>query len=630
MEPDDLQLVKKCRDLAFRAHNSGFHFVKENYFKSHAIFAFRGSSSVDGWFSGDQFSKWKPDPLPTPPPAPAPAYFPSLKVLGSGDDGTLNKAFLERFRESLEQTQLRNEIEARLSSKGFRDKLLCCSNNQADRRTKKKKKIVFTGYSSGGATAILTTIWYLEKHRQDPKSDVLCITFGAPLVGDKIVGHAIRREGWSSCFKNFVLPHDPIPRIHFSPRHELGSDLPAVLQAWINPEGSNSGVSSSAPGTNQSSQNLFNVVVDNTFAIASCDSCVLRSSAGGSSLLEAVNEIVELSPYRPFGSFYFCCSEGKVVKVENHEAVTQILFYSLQLPRSSIGSNDYKTYETKEIVPLDNLQAISLQNDDVNSAPNILDLSMEARLSLIAAEEAEQAKKRNSNRVNGYKDDINQCLSKLETYRHNCDEGIGYYDAFKLQEKNADFEANVTRLQLIGYWEEVREMLRQFDLPDSFEVEEDLVELGTRIRFLVEPIDIANFYRHDKMDAADLYWRDSQARPKYYKYPENWLPHMRRLVPENHPLWKKEWNLDSCFWARVENMCIEIKKKGFDSEKETVVKFEEEVEKWLTEGALSEPELKRPTFQKWWGMLPEEHKNSSCIRHRMVQQAQPANPTVPS
>ncbi|CAN6477700.1 unnamed protein product [Victoria cruziana] len=591
---DDLQLVKKCCHLAFKARHSGTDLAKDNSDESHAIFAFRGTSSVDDWFSCNQFSESKPDA----------DHFPSLKVIGSGVDGILNEAFVKRFLQILQHSQLENE------AGGTR-----------------KKRVVFTGHSNGGAIAILATVWFLEhQYRRDPKPKVVCITFGSPLVGDKIVGHAIRREGWSSFFKNFVLPSDPVPRIHFSPRDENAGDLSSILQSW---EANNSVTSPST--TNQLLEKLFNFVVDSTFSIASHDSCVLRCSAGNSYLLEAVNEVVELSPYRPFGSFYFCCGHGKVVKVDNHDAVMQILFYSLQLEGSRSGSNDYKTYKIKEIVSLDNLRDIPLSADDaVNSASNILGLSVEARLSLVAAGEVEQAKKNNLATVDGYKKRINHWLSRLQSYHDNCNESIGYYDAFKLQKNKADFEANVARLELVGYWEEVRNLLKLFELPDSFEADREWVELGTRIRLLVEPIDIANFYRHGKNEETNLYATDSRARPNYYRYPENWLHHMRRFAPENDPLrTNKEWNLDSCFWARVENMCIGIKKKGFDSEKENVSKFEEEVGRWLTEEALNKLELKRPTFQRWWTMLPAERRNSSCIRNFMdkeIERNLPINP----
>ncbi|CAN6477698.1 unnamed protein product [Victoria cruziana] len=595
---DDLQLVKKCCFLAFKAQHSSADFSKDNSHRSHAIFAF---SSADNWFSGDQL-------LGT---TKSPSCFPSLKVLGSGDSGILNRAFLQRFHRILgdsssQASQLRQE---------------------ADRT--RKRKIVFTGHSGGGAIAILTTIWFLEnRYRRDPGSEVLCITFGSPLVGDKIVGHAIRREGWSSFFKNFVLPWDPVPRVHFSPRDKIAGDVLSILQSRITDQResvSRTSSSSDPAASNQLSEDLFNVVLEGTFAIASYDSCVLRCSVGGSSLLEAVNKIVEPNPYRPFGSFYFCCSDGNVVKVENHDAVLQMLFYSLRLRDPSGGNNGYRTYEIKKIVPLGDLKTIPLSADDVDdvhSALNILDLDIEARLSLIAAGETKRVREKNLATVTGYIEDINACLTKLQTYRASCDDGVGYYDAFKLQQNRADFEANVTRLELVGYWEEVRNLLKLFELPDSFEADRDWVELGTRIRLLVEPIDIANFYRHGKNEQTNLYTTDSRARPNYYRYPENWLHHMRRFAPENDPIrTNKEWNLDSCLWARVENMCIGIKKKGFDSEKENVSKFEEEVERWLTEEALNKLELKRPTFQRWWTVLPEERRNRSCIRNFMEQKS---------
>ncbi|CAN6477704.1 unnamed protein product [Victoria cruziana] len=549
--------------------------------------------------------------------------FPSLKVLGTGDFATVNRAFVDRFKEM--EADLRIKVGKVLE------------------KEKVEREIIFTGHSTGGATAILATVWFLEKYRTS-KITPLCITYGAPLVGDKVFGHALRRErllhdtnkSWASCFINVVSIRDLVPRIHLSPLRDIQPVLQSVLQTWEKK-------GKEKISDIESCEDFFTRLVNNAFAVASYDSCVLRCSAGGSSLLEAVKDLVELSPYRPFGSFHFFVGEGKpLLRVDNHDAVLQILFYSLQLPGEGFVNDlrqfvqesveEHLRYESiakkfNGILPLNDLNQLPLSPQiSVNAAFDALELGTEARLSLRAAGEMEAEKERNLKRVEGYRAKINECLKKFEEYRSACAQGTGYYDAFKLQKEERDFQANVDRLELIGYWEEVRELLKVFELPDSFETDRAWVELGTRIRFLVEPIDIANFYRHAKKDQTGLYETRSRARPNYYKYPENWLLHMRRFLPEDDPLRNnKQWNLDSCFWARVENMCIKNECEGKFPDTEASC-FEKELFQWLETGALDETVIARsPTFNKWLGILPDDHRHKVDSRIRELRnRASPA------
>ena len=57
---------------------------------------------------------------------------------------------------------------------------------------------------------------------------------------------------------------------------------------------------------------------------------------------------------------------------------------------------------------------------------------------------------------------------------------------------------NVSRLELTGIWNEINEMLKEFQLPDDIEEKPEFIELGTIYHRLVKPLDIANFYRHSK------------------------------------------------------------------------------------------------------------------------------------
>lgn len=52
---------------------------------------------------------------------------------------------------------------------------------------------------------------------REPKSDVTCIAFGAPLVGDKSLAKLVLDSGWHKRIHQIVWRHDMVPRILLSP-----------------------------------------------------------------------------------------------------------------------------------------------------------------------------------------------------------------------------------------------------------------------------------------------------------------------------------------------------------------------------------------------------------------------------
>lgn len=101
----------------------------------------------------------------------------------------------------------------------------------------------------------------------------------------------------------------------------------------------------------------------------------------------------------------------------------------------------------------------------------------------------------------------------MEKYRTDCKRRkVGYYDAFKDQLNEKDFKANVARLELAGIWDETADMLKRYELPDSFEGSKDWIYLGTEFRRLSEPLDVANYYRHGRNDDAGRYL--TRGRPR--------------------------------------------------------------------------------------------------------------------
>jgi len=194
---------------------------------------------------------------------------------------------------------------------------------QVEMAVRSRKQIVFTGHSSGGATAILATVWYLEKYfirNPNVYLEPRCVTFGAPLVGDSIFSHALGREKWSRFFVNFVTRFDIVPRITLARKASVEETLPHVL-AQLDPR------NSSVQESEQRITEFYTSVMRDTSTVANQAVCELTGSA--EAILETLSSFLELSPYRPAGTFVFS-TEKRLVAVNNSDAILQMLFYTCQ------------------------------------------------------------------------------------------------------------------------------------------------------------------------------------------------------------------------------------------------------------------------------------------------------------
>ena len=211
--------------------------------------------------------------------------------------------------------------------------------------------------------------------------------------------------------------------------------------------------------------------------------------------------------------------------------------------------------------------------------------SERASLCLRAAEALEKQKLRNQNTIDGKQIDIEKCLGDLEKYKSTCAHKAGYYDAFKSSDQKEDFHANVNRLELAGIWDEIIEMLKRHELPDEFEGQKKWIDLGTRYRRIVEPLDIANYYRHLKNEDTGSYM--GKGRPRRYKCTQKWREHAEKLRDE-FP--------GSCFWAEVEELWI---RSGSQGTRESILQLKTKVEKWIGEEEVGDDVLlENSTFMK--------------------------------
>lgn len=236
--------------------------------------------------------------------------------------------------------------------------------------------------------------------------------------------------------------------------------------------------------------------------------------------------------------------------------------------------------------------------------------STRGRLCLRAAGESEKQKRKNQEQIENKMTEMNEGMKGLEEYRRfNEQKGGGYYDAFKKQEDKKDFDANVKRLVLAGIWDEIIEMLKRYDLPDEFEGQESWIQLGTVFRRLVEPLDIANYYRHAKNEDTGAYM--VKGRPRRYRYTQKWLEKKDGVESGTYG--------ESWFWAEVEEL-LKLASNGGNVEKAKVEKLREQLIQWINSKVVGKDVLlAESTFVKLWDKLVHLKLQKESVQQLMTQ-----------
>lgn len=235
--------------------------------------------------------------------------------------------------------------------------------------------------------------------------------------------------------------------------------------------------------------------------------------------------------------------------------------------------------------------------------------STRGRLCLRAAGELEKQKRKNQEQIEKKKEEMEQGMKGLEEYRlFNEQKGGGYYDAFKKQDDKKDFDANVKRLVLAGIWDEIIEMLKRYDLPDEFEGQGYWIELGTNFRRLVEPLDVANYYRHAKNEDTGAYM--IKGRPRRYRYTQRWLEKKNNVESGTYG--------ESWFWAEVEEL-LKLANNGGKVEEARAVKLQEKVAQWIDSKLVGKDVfVGESTFVKLWEKLGHLKLQKQSIQQLMT------------
>lgn len=151
---------------------------------------------------------------------------------------------------------------------------------------------------------------------------------------------------------------------------------------------------------------------------------------------------------------------------------------------------------------------------------------------------------------------INPLRAQIEWYKATCDDSddhLGYYDSFKQRgASKKEFKVNMNRIKLSKFWDEVIAMLERNQLPYDFPKRSKWVNAAQFYKLLVEPLDIAEYYRRGEHLIKGHYMVHGRER-RYIIFDKWWND--RQVQEDNTCKIRSTFaslTQDSCFWAKVE------------------------------------------------------------------------------
>ncbi|KAA8531152.1 hypothetical protein F0562_005934 [Nyssa sinensis] len=431
--------------------------------------------------------------------------------------------------------------------------LSICPNflNQMFQIRKNSKLVVITGHSIGGTLASLSALCLLSdlQFMMVSSLSVLCITFGSPLLGNESLSRAILQERWGGSFCHVVAKYDIVPRLLLAPLAPLTSQLHILLQFWQ--------LSMNSPFFRELSHQLPDNETSELFHF----------------LLEYLVKAGEESArnsYWPFGNYMFCTDEGAVC-VDNAMAVVKLLHLMFAMGSASYSIEDHLKYEdyVRKVtlqfserrghkqgeLPEYSYEAgitLALQSSGISTHEPV---SGPAKDCLKMAKRMGRAPNLNCTNLAIGLSKINPLRAQIEWYKALCDESdeqMGYYDTFKQRvASRRDSKVNMNRIKLARFWNDLIQMWESNQLPHDFLKRGKWVNASQFYKLLVEPLDIAEYYRSGMHPSKGHYLRNGRER-RYEIFDRWWRD--RRIGEEENDKRSKFASLtqDTCFWARVE------------------------------------------------------------------------------
>lgn len=193
----------------------------------------------------------------------------------------------------------------------------------------KSKSIIITGHCIGGAIASLCALALLSflHSMSSPSHQVLCITFGSPLLGNASLSRAILRERWGGNFCHVVSKHDIMPRLLFTPLPSF-SHLHVLLQHWHLSMTSPHSDTPAFQLRNEDKAELLRFVLPHLQVVAQAE----QETATATSSL-----------FWPLGNYLFCSQEGAIC-VDNAVSVVKMMHLMLLTASPSSSIEDHLKY----------------------------------------------------------------------------------------------------------------------------------------------------------------------------------------------------------------------------------------------------------------------------------------------
>ncbi|OVA16255.1 Lipase [Macleaya cordata] len=449
-------------------------------------------------------------------------------------------------------------------------------------------QVIITGHSLGGSVASLFTLWLLENippstTNNNQSNLPFCITFGSPLIGDHGFQQAISdRETWNHRFLHVVSDRDIVPRLFILPHNSFPNVNSNLQTSSYKPFGTFLMCSQSGCACFEDPEKILKLMA------------ATESKIGGTRNSSERLHFVGVSEYGEVLEHL----KGKIIYKEVPE------FHGLSTsPRAEMVLQ---------------LEAIGLKKaEQQNSMYDELIVAMEnrerANYFSHSTRISENTKKLNEMKTN---------MAYMEWYKKVSKAvGIGYYDTYKRRQTQRDMDVIKYKNVLTNYWEDtVREAERNPQQGVSLRTR--WLFAGTNYRTMVEPLDIADYYRRPgKKDYQ------TQARKQHYIILQKWQEEVDKAAMDQNKTKTRNTAAslteDSCFWAHVEDALIlckslmngeEARNGTEEPARKKLVEFEYYVMDLLKKFTVS-PEifLEKSSFMKWWKdyklILDEEYSS---------------------
>ncbi|KAK4603820.1 hypothetical protein RGQ29_012366 [Quercus rubra] len=414
------------------------------------------------------------------------------------------------------------------------------------------KPLIITGNSLGGSVASLFTLSLLEKFNFLTTKRPLCITFGSPLIGDEGLQEAISKyAAWNSCFLHVVSDQDLVPRVLIS---QTGVYKPF-----------------------------------GTFLLCSKLGCSCFEDPP--TILEFLMATYSGNPENQDPNLVFE-SYRTFVKDLNHKVIFMGTTESFDWTTSPLRAGIITQLAAIGLVPQ------QPHNIDINTIITKTE-NQEKKLALSKKQVFDPSTRLNQVKVH---------MANLEWYKKVAkDNKIGYYDSYKNVSHTSDLHVVKEMKTLTCYWEELVNEAEKRPQTVGASLRTRWLFGGTNYRRMIEPLDIAEYYKKGKRDYI------KQGRPEHYIKLEQWLNETTK--PAGVPNDSMKQNVasilteDSCFWAHVEEALISCKlltgtgssEMEKQSSRDSLFKFENYVYGLIKNYAVS-PEifLQRSSFMQWW------------------------------